>query len=73
MKRIGSDIGIINLETSVTKSNDYWKDKGINYRMHPKNISCLMAANIDYCSLTNNHTLDWEYSGLGETLSTLKK
>ena len=73
MKCIGTDIRIINLETSVTKSNDYWKGKGINYRMHPRNISCLSAASIDYCSLANNHLLDWGYSGLEETLRTLNK
>lgn len=70
-KRIQPDVKIINLETSVTRSNDYWKGKGINYRMHPKNIGCLTAAGIDYCSLANNHLLDWGYAGLSETLSTL--
>lgn len=73
MQRMDTDIRIINLETSVTKSNDYWRGKVINYRMHPKNISCLTAAKIDSCSLANNHMLDWGYSGLRETLSTLKK
>jgi poly-gamma-glutamate synthesis protein (capsule biosynthesis protein) len=73
LDRVAPDIRIINLETSVTKSNEYWKGKGINYRMHPENISSLTAANIDVCSLANNHVLDWGYSGLFETLATLKK
>jgi poly-gamma-glutamate synthesis protein (capsule biosynthesis protein) len=30
MSRIAPDVRIINLETSVTKSNNYWKGKGIN-------------------------------------------
>jgi poly-gamma-glutamate synthesis protein (capsule biosynthesis protein) len=59
------------LETSVTKNNDYWKGKGINYRMHPDNMSSLSAAKIDICSLANNHVLDWGYSGLVETLESL--
>jgi poly-gamma-glutamate synthesis protein (capsule biosynthesis protein) len=71
-KRVAPDVKIINLETSVTKSNNYWQGKGINYRMNPENIVCLTAAKIDYCSLANNHTLDWGYSGLLETLATLK-
>jgi poly-gamma-glutamate synthesis protein (capsule biosynthesis protein) len=71
--RLAPDVKIINLETSITKSNDYWKGKGIHYRMHPQNIACLTAAGIDYCSLANNHVLDWGYSGLIETLETLKK
>jgi poly-gamma-glutamate synthesis protein (capsule biosynthesis protein) len=72
MDRVVPDVRIINLETSVTKSNDYWKGKGINYRMHPENISILTAAKIDICSLANNHVLDWGYSGLLETLETLR-
>ncbi len=73
LDRVAPDVRIINLETSVTRSNDYWKGKGINYRMHPENISSLTAAKIDVCSLANNHVLDWGYSGLLETLETLKK
>jgi len=72
LNRLMPDVRIINLETSVTKSNDYWKGKGINYRMHPENIPILKAAKIDVCSLANNHVLDWGYVGLRETLETLK-
>ncbi len=68
--RITPDARIINLETAVTTSDDVWP-KGINYRMHPKNIPCLSAAHIDCCVLANNHVLDWGYSGLAETLSSL--
>jgi poly-gamma-glutamate capsule biosynthesis protein CapA/YwtB (metallophosphatase superfamily) len=65
------DARIINLETSVTSCDDYWMDKGINYRMHPDNITCLTAARIDVCVLANNHVLDYGYAGLEETLDTL--
>jgi poly-gamma-glutamate synthesis protein (capsule biosynthesis protein) len=73
LQRRKADLRLINLETSVTASNDYWKNKGINYRMHPQNIPVLTRAGIDFCSLANNHVLDWGYSGLLETLQTLKK
>jgi poly-gamma-glutamate synthesis protein (capsule biosynthesis protein) len=73
LDRVAPDVRIINLETSVTKNNDYWKGKGINYRMHPENISSLTAAKIDVCALANNHVLDWGYLGLLETLATLRK
>ena len=63
---------IINLETSVTRSDRPWP-KGINYRMHPANVGCLAAADIDCCVLANNHVLDWEREGLRETLATLAK
>ncbi|MDP4270363.1 MAG: CapA family protein [Bacteroidota bacterium] len=73
LRRFSPDIKIINLETAVTSSEECWPDKEINYRMNPRNIGCLTAAGIDYCSLANNHVLDWGYSGLKETLSTLRK
>ena len=73
LERLSPDLRIINLETSVTSSNDYWQGKGINYRMHPRNIPCLTAASIDGCTLANNHVLDWGYAGLKETLATLKQ
>jgi len=73
LERVVPDLRMINLETSVTESDDYWKGKYIHYRMHPNNIPCITAAGIDYCSLANNHILDWGYSGLTEKLETLRK
>ena len=72
LDRAAPHVRLINLETSITNSNDYWKGKGINYRMHPKNTASLTAAGIDACSLANNHVLDWGYAGLSETLESLK-
>lgn len=63
---------IVNLETSVTRSDDYAPDKGIHYRMHPDNIACLTAARFDVCVLANNHVLDFGRAGLRETLETLE-
>ncbi len=72
LKQSKPDLRIINLETSITASDGYWKGKGINYRMNPANIGSLTAARIDFCSLANNHVLDWGYSGLQETFTTLQ-
>ena len=71
LERRKPDVRIINLETSITRSNAA-EDKPVNYRMHPDNIPCITAANIDCCILANNHVLDWGYPGLAETLKTLK-
>ena len=49
-------------------SDTHWPEKGIHYRMHPANMRCLTAAQIDCCVLANNHVLDWGYAGLAETL-----
>ncbi len=67
------DLRIINLETSVTTSDDFWPRKGIHYRMHPDNTPAISAAGIDCCVLANNHVLDWGYPGLEETLDTLRE
>jgi poly-gamma-glutamate capsule biosynthesis protein CapA/YwtB (metallophosphatase superfamily) len=71
-EKVSPDLRIINLETSITRSEHHWKGKGINYRMNPANIPCLTAAGIDACSLANNHVIDWGYEGLLETLETLE-
>jgi poly-gamma-glutamate capsule biosynthesis protein CapA/YwtB (metallophosphatase superfamily) len=65
------DLRIVNLETSVTTSSEFWPGKGIHYRMHPGNVACLTEARIDCCLLANNHTLDWGYAGLSETMEVL--
>jgi poly-gamma-glutamate synthesis protein (capsule biosynthesis protein) len=71
LDRLGADARVINLETSVTRSDRRWPDKGIHYRMHPANVDCLKAARIDVCALANNHVLDYGHAGLRETLETL--
>ena len=66
------DARIINLETAVTRSEDF-APKGINYRVSPQNAACLAAAAIDCCVLANNHVLDWGRAGLLDTLTTLER
>jgi poly-gamma-glutamate synthesis protein (capsule biosynthesis protein) len=70
LSREKPDARIINLETSVTRS-DHYIAKGINYRVSPENAKCLAAAAIDCCVLANNHVLDWGRAGLSDTLATL--
>lgn len=62
---------LINLETSITTHDEPWPGKGIQYRMHPENVKVLTAAGIDYCSLGNNHVMDWSRPGLIETMESL--
>ena len=71
-ERVTPTVRIINLETSITTSVDH-EPKGINYRMHPANTPCLIAAKIDCCVLANNHVLDWGRAGLAETICALRK
>jgi len=72
LERFAPDVRVINLETSITTSEQY-EPHWINYRMHPANIPCLLAARISCCALANNHVLDWGIPGLIETLTTLQE
>jgi poly-gamma-glutamate capsule biosynthesis protein CapA/YwtB (metallophosphatase superfamily) len=65
------DVRVVNLETSITRSNDFARGKGIHYRMNPQNVPCLAAARPDACGLANNHVLDFGVTGLQETLDAL--
>ncbi|MEK8095514.1 CapA family protein [Methylocystis sp. IM3] len=71
-ERAKPDLRIINLETSITRSESYFP-KGINYRMSPENAGCLTSAGVDCCVLANNHVLDWGREGLFDTLETLQR
>jgi poly-gamma-glutamate synthesis protein (capsule biosynthesis protein) len=68
---LGADARIVNLETSVTRSDVRWPRKRVHYRMTPENVGCLTAARIDVCALANNHALDHGRPGLAETIETL--
>ena len=67
----GVDARIINLETSITASDDFAPGKAVHYRMSPANLPALAALRPDVCALANNHVLDFGPAGLAETLDTL--
>jgi poly-gamma-glutamate capsule biosynthesis protein CapA/YwtB (metallophosphatase superfamily) len=71
-RRARPDVRLVNLETSVTTSEDF-AEKGINYRMGPGNVGCLLAAGVDVCAVANNHVMDFGRSGLAETLTSLRR
>lgn len=66
------DASIVNLETAITRSDDYWPGKGVHYRMNPANLPCLERAGFDCCVLANNHVLDWGLPGLADTCAALE-
>jgi poly-gamma-glutamate capsule biosynthesis protein CapA/YwtB (metallophosphatase superfamily) len=67
------DARIVNLETSVTRSDEVEHGKAVNYRMSPGNVGSLLAVRPDVCVLANNHVLDFGRSGLAETLDVLSR
>ncbi len=67
-----ADIAIINLETPLTNAGELLVEKKYRFRNPPeKVIPALENAGIDIVSLANNHTLDYGYSGLSDTLAAL--
>ncbi len=72
LERFEPALRLINLETAVTRSESWWRGKGVHYRMHPDNASVLESGAIDCCALANNHVLDWGFEGLSETVATLE-
>jgi poly-gamma-glutamate capsule biosynthesis protein CapA/YwtB (metallophosphatase superfamily) len=65
------DVRVINLETSITRSDRFAPGKAVHYRMSPDNLPCLEAVDPDVCTLANNHVLDLGREGLEETLAVL--
>ncbi len=71
LERAAPDARILNLETSITRSDHFAPGKAVHYRMNPENLACLAAARPDVCTLANNHVLDLGREGLEETLDVL--
>ncbi|MEV6313927.1 CapA family protein [Streptomyces sp. NPDC051776] len=65
------DVRVVNLETSITQSDDFAPGKEVHYRLNPANLPCLAAVRPDVCVLANNHVLDFGEAGLEETLDAL--
>ncbi|WP_026731939.1 CapA family protein [Fischerella sp. PCC 9605] len=69
----GADAVIANLECAITKHTQQWSrtPKVFHFRADPAAIDVLRAGNIQFVSLANNHTLDFEEQGLLDTLRYL--
>jgi poly-gamma-glutamate capsule biosynthesis protein CapA/YwtB (metallophosphatase superfamily) len=65
------DVRVVNLETSITRRDEFAPDKAVHYRMNPANLRCLTVVRPDVCVLANNHMLDFGRGGLEDTLDTL--
>ncbi|MDX3228029.1 CapA family protein [Streptomyces sp. ME19-01-6] len=71
LERTAPDARVVNLETSVTRSEEFAPGKSVHYRMSPANLPSLAAGRPDVCVLANNHVLDFGRQGLAETLDAL--
>ena len=65
-------VRLMNLETSVTRSEHRAPGKAVHYRMSPDNVAVLRVAGVDVWALANNHLLDHGVEGLLDTLDLLR-
>jgi poly-gamma-glutamate synthesis protein (capsule biosynthesis protein) len=72
MADFGPAVRVMNLETSITRSEERAPRKAVHYRMSPENLAVLSVAEVDVWTLANNHVLDHGVSGLRETLHALR-
>lgn len=61
-----------NLECAVTNHEERWP-KAFNFKLSPQNAEVLRAANLQYVSLANNHSLDFNLPGMHETTDVLRQ
>src|SRR5437868_1008160 len=68
-----ADVRICNLECVLSDRGTPWSatPKVFHFRSDAKNIATLTVAHIDAVSLANNHTLDFDYEALFDTLHIL--
>lgn len=65
-----NDINIINLETTLTTSEDI-VSKVFNFKANPDKVNTLLEGKISIANLANNHSKDFSFAGLRETRNTL--
>jgi len=69
--------GIINLETSVTRSEDFAPGKAVCYRASEENVGMLLdqlsLIGVNVASLANNHVLDFGKTGFVDTLNATRR
>lgn len=72
MADFGPAVRVMNLETSITHSEQREPGKEVHYRMSPENVDVLAVAGVDVWTLANNHVLDHGVPGLLDTLGALR-
>ncbi|XID95488.1 CapA family protein [Paenibacillaceae bacterium WGS1546] len=66
-----ADIAAGNLEAPVTERGTPAEDKQYVFRGHSDALQAIKEAGFDFLSLANNHTLDYGWEGLSDTMEAL--
>jgi poly-gamma-glutamate capsule biosynthesis protein CapA/YwtB (metallophosphatase superfamily) len=68
-----ADIAMVNLENPLTRASKPLPDKQFNFKADPASIQVLTQGGVDIVTLANNHAMDYQASGLFETMETLDR
>ncbi|NJR48601.1 MAG: CapA family protein [Leptolyngbyaceae cyanobacterium CSU_1_3] len=66
-----ADVAMVNLESPFTTATTPLPDKEYNFKMNPSEVQVLSNGGVDIVNLANNHLMDYQTTGLTETLKTL--
>lgn len=71
----GADLAVVNLECAITNASQPWRGgrKAFFFGAPPEAVDALVDAGVDCVTLANNHVLDFDISGLRDTLLTLRQ
>lgn len=65
------DVSMVNLEAPFTTANQALPGKKAPFKAPPENVQVLKNGGIDIVNLANNHTMDYEKTGLEQTIKSL--
>lgn len=66
------DFTIINLEGTLTNSDNIRETKEWNHKGRPEYVEILTGASVEAATLGNNHIMDYQQEGVNDTISTLE-
>ncbi|WP_373232855.1 CapA family protein [Cohnella sp.] len=66
-----ADITAGNLESSITTRGTAAENKQYLFRAPPETLPAIKEAGFDYLSLANNHSMDYGWEGLSDTMDSL--
>jgi poly-gamma-glutamate capsule biosynthesis protein CapA/YwtB (metallophosphatase superfamily) len=67
-----ADLALVNLECVIAESGEpFVPERAFYFRAHPTTIEALTLAGVDYVTLANNHTMDFQALALLEMIERL--
>lgn len=68
-----ADITFGQLESNLSERGSLQVHAGKGARVHPRNVASYVSAGFDVLGFASNHTLDWGFDALKDTINVVKK